>query len=139
MEKGIEDFYRTEINELTLERKIKLPAKKIKHIVKPIYTREKFKVKIGKFTLHDTLEAQKTDFGLAPDNTEKNLKFLIWMANRLIKNADPYSELNEDKLIDMFCDITILELSAVLKASISEKKKGYLLQEEAEEKSSSKK
>lgn len=110
MEK-LEDAYMNTINEITLERKIKLKAKKIKHYFKPVYGVEKFKVKIGKVSIKDQVEAQKQDFTkLAPETTEQNVFFIAWLLNRLIKKADPYWDKSLNELVEMMCEETFTEV-----------------------------
>ena len=127
----MKDTYVTEIWELTLEKGIRLPAKKISQFFKPVLKRTKFKVKVGKFTIQDSLAAQKLDFKITPGDQASNIRFMVWMANRMIKNVDPYWDKTEDQMMDMFCDDTIIELNKILTASTPDavKKNSYLLKD----------
>ena len=124
MEKQLDDFYKQEVFEVTLEKKVKLPIKKLKHLIKPKYGLKKFKVKIGKVTIMDQLAAQKENFdNLGPEKIDANLYFLAWLLDRLIKKIDPYWDLSLTKLIEMFCEDTFIELTEIWTQSIAKKNK----------------
>lgn len=131
--KGLGELPIQTITELTLEKPVKMKPQKIKHYIKPVWGKEKFKVPIGKFTIIDQLEAQKIDWKMGPGAQNNNLFFLAWVADRLIKKVNPYWDKPLHKLIKMFCEETIKELDAIFKASYSEELKKKLKERIAEE------
>ena len=118
--KGFGDTPIRLITELTLERKKKLPPKTLKHKFFPVYGTEQFKVPIEKFSIKDQIKAKQIDWKLSPDNMDANVYFIAWVANLLIKKADPYWDKSVPQLINMFCDETFKEMDLVFKESFSD-------------------
>jgi len=129
MGKDVNQMYKQTITELTLIKRVKLPAKRFKHILNPIFKNEEYKQPIGKFCIADLLEAEKQKFNLAPEKLENNIRFLAWIANRLIKSKDPYWDKTESELINMMTIDTFLELNELLTGAVPDelKKKSVLI------------
>jgi len=127
MEK-LEDLYLNDVNEITLEKRIKLKPRKLKHYFKPVYGIEKFKVKIGKVTIKDQAEAQKQDFSkLAPETIEQNLYFIAWLLDRLIKKIDPYWDKSLSQLMEMMSEETFEEITEIWGGAAVKKKQDSVL------------
>jgi len=118
--KGLESIPVQSITELTLEKKKKMPALNLKQKLFPVYGTEKFTVNIGKWGYKDQLAAKAINWNMGPDKMANNFYFLAWVAQRMIKKADPYFKKSVVQVQNMLCDETVKELDILFKEAITE-------------------